>query len=784
METDTPVNPYSLLEAVNSSSETSHTGWLIFLAIMTYIVIAVAGVTHEALLLQTPVQLPILQVNIQLKQFFQFAPVVLVLFHLGILAQLVLLARKTLEFDHAIRLLETNDKRTHPLRLELHNFFFVQAIAGPQRSVVMSGFLHIMSWLTIVILPVILLLYMQIAFLPYHDVTTTWINRIALVFDITLLLLIGVFLMRVETSFFQAFWRSTASHPFSAFATTAVLALVAYLSFFAATVPGEPLDRMSRKMAVWAGGEESGIQQSGFILPFLSQSTDGTLFGIFRRNIVVTDSDLTSGKQRRGGEKTLNLRGRDMRYAKLDRTDLQGADLTGARLDGASLVGANLQNAWLNCAEIDRLLLSDDREAAKCPSARDADFTRAQLTGAHMSGIDLRGAKLEEARLDGAELANAILAGASFSSAHLEKADLTGGVQAQGTNFLNASLQGADLTGAQLQFADFSSAAMQGVVLNFAQLQGAVLRDADLEAASLQRVKLQGTDMSGMKMAGADLRGAAIWMTLPPEWDTTGLADLTELAIRPLDANEQTALKGAAERVPEESARERSREAVAPLVAAGSAWAGGAEGLRWKSWAGASPPPPADNYRNDLTIYLTKLMCSRALEQRLDRDRDRPARHRAAVPRRRRCRLRRAESRLVPRGQANPGQGDARAVVLGRAAALQLSPAPRRGAPANGPLANCAPLPKPPCKGLGAALNLEHKWNTGPAAVRRACARNAWTTGGRAGAQRRRQTRVGAATQRGAGTGTFSMRSRARARPVQEFRDAPPAKRRRQIEEC
>src|SRR6185312_7712277 len=136
-ESETPVNPYSLLEAVNSSSDTAHTGWLIFLAIMTYLMIAVAGVTDEWLLLETPGQLPILQVKIQLKQFFQFAPIVLVLFHLGILAQ-----------------------------LELHNFFFVQAIAGPQRSVVMSGFLNIMSWLTIVILPVVLLLYMQVAFLP------------------------------------------------------------------------------------------------------------------------------------------------------------------------------------------------------------------------------------------------------------------------------------------------------------------------------------------------------------------------------------------------------------------------------------------------------------------------------------------------------------------------------------------------------------------------------------------------------------------------------------------
>ena len=33
---ETPVNPYSLLEAVNRSSDTAHTGWLIFLAIMAY----------------------------------------------------------------------------------------------------------------------------------------------------------------------------------------------------------------------------------------------------------------------------------------------------------------------------------------------------------------------------------------------------------------------------------------------------------------------------------------------------------------------------------------------------------------------------------------------------------------------------------------------------------------------------------------------------------------------------------------------------------------------------
>ncbi len=253
--------------------------------------------------------------------------------------------------------------------------------------------------------------------------------------------------------------------------------------------------------------------------------------------------------------------------------------------------------------------MSNDREGAKCPSARGVDLSGADLSGAHLSGIDLSGANLSEAQLDGAELANATLVGANFSSAHLDKADLTG-VQAQGANFLNASLQGADLKGAQLQFSDFSSAAMQGAQLNFAQLQGAVLRDASLEAGSLQSAKLQGADLTGMKMVGTDLRGATIWMTQPPEWDSSGLTDLSEFAMRPLDEAEQAAIKDAAGRLRDADARARAKEKIAPLIVKGDKWTGSVDQLRWQSWLGASPPPPADSYKYSLTAYLTKFMCS------------------------------------------------------------------------------------------------------------------------------------------------------------------------------
>jgi len=612
-----PVNPYSLLEAVNESSETAHRGWLIFLGLMTYLVVAVAGVTHRDLLLETPVSLPILQVSIQLKQFFQFAPIILLLLHIGIVAQLVLLARKTLEFDHAIRLLEATDRRNHPLRLELHNFFFVQAVAGAERSSVLSGFLHAMSWLTLVILPVVLMLYIQVVFLPYHDITITWTHRVALVLDITMLMLIGVFLMRAESSFFLAMARTTASHPVSFLATAMLLAFVALFSFGAATIPGETLDRLSRDLlgldqpeTTAATGDNRYL--GGFALPFVSPRSDGTLFGIFTRNLVVTDTDLVADKDVTPGEPTLKLRGRDLRYARLDRSDLHQADLTGADISNASFIGADLRGVWLQCADLNELLLSDNRERAHCASARFADMSRARLDGAQMVGIDLSGAKLEEAFLVEAELNFALLVGTNFSSAHLEKADLTGGVQAQGANFLIAALQGADLTGAQLQFADFSSAGLQGAVLNYAGLQAAVLRDADLEGATLQQAKIIGADLTGARLPASDLRYAEVWASPPPPAEFAVLADLGNLVLEPPDASQIESLQRAIDRIKQPRVRSLVKEALAPVMdpATNAQWSGSPDQQRWRALiAATAASSQVSDYGAQLTLRLATAMC-------------------------------------------------------------------------------------------------------------------------------------------------------------------------------
>src|SRR5882672_9255181 len=87
IDAETPVNPYSLLEAVNRSSDSANAAWLIYIALMSYLLITIAGIGHKDLLLNSDIALPVLQVKIELTRFFLFAPILLVLLHVGAMGQ-------------------------------------------------------------------------------------------------------------------------------------------------------------------------------------------------------------------------------------------------------------------------------------------------------------------------------------------------------------------------------------------------------------------------------------------------------------------------------------------------------------------------------------------------------------------------------------------------------------------------------------------------------------------------------------------------------------------------
>jgi uncharacterized protein YjbI with pentapeptide repeats len=456
------------------------------------------------------------------------------------------------------------------------------------------------------------LLYIQLVFLPYHDAAITGAHRLAVLADIALLLFIGVFLTRSEISFFRAFLRTSLHHPLGLLVTGALLVLVACFSLFIVTIPGEGVDRL----AVTSATERSAIERGGRYVfsnavPSVSAGDTDAVMGLFHRNIQVVDQDLVVDKDVTPGEATLNLRNRDLRFARLDRTDVHQADMTGANLDGASLVGADLRGVLMQCGSLDELLLTDDRRVARCTSARAANFYKARMGEAKMAGVDLRGARLEQAQLGGADLSHGLMIGTDFSSAQLDRANLSGGAVLQGANFLLASMQGADLSGAKLQMADFANAGMQGANLSLGSLEGAVLRDADLDGANMQMSRLQGADLKGAKMQGADLSGALVWRTQPPSGEASTMADMAQIVLQPPSEADMAAVSDVLARLETSPLKGRLSEGLSPLldVALNVRWGSSADQQQWYTFARGSEAAMAEGYRQRLTEFLSRLMC-------------------------------------------------------------------------------------------------------------------------------------------------------------------------------
>jgi Pentapeptide repeats (8 copies) len=352
----------NLLNAVNSAGEAATTAWLIYLGLAAYFTVALAGVAHKDLLLNTPITLPILGISVALDRFFLFAPPFFILIHIGMMMQYAILMRKAHRFLGLIRReerdMDASAGPVHPLRYELDGNFLIQFLAGPPYASIFAILLQTIVWLTLVMLAAIVLLHFQVAFLAYHDVSLTWAHRLYLLADLTLVGVVGTFL----TSPLPRFWASFV-HAWRHYAVFMLVTSLFFAGFFAfsvfiATIPGETLDRTlaaigpSAEVAAPSGNPADARRVflptaylfEGQVHPATAKSRSP-----FQRNLIVMDEDLVSDRSLAPGDASLSLRYRDLRYARLDRSDLKQADLTCADLTGASLTGTVLTGARRGC---------------------------------------------------------------------------------------------------------------------------------------------------------------------------------------------------------------------------------------------------------------------------------------------------------------------------------------------------------------------------------------------------------------------------------------------------
>jgi Pentapeptide repeats (8 copies) len=375
-----------LIGDMNVSAGAARTAWLFFMALLAFFVVALAGIGHRDLLVETPVELPLLQVKVPQRSFALYGPLILLLVHLNLLVQHVTLARKVKDVhDRLTRHEGSGLFRQHRLRTLVHSYSFAQATAGPWRSRVLGLFLHGMNWATIGLLPVLVLLNFQIAFLPWHDEAVTWVHRLYLTIDVLLLIILGVFLRAPDRGFAAAVMECLRRLPVGSISLAAVgIAGIAF-SFLVATIPDERLDRLAARLwptPVPYGTPPSQTERRAFwptavLFEGATDDIQGRPESMFSRNIVVINTSLQAPINPEPDEPSLNLRGRDLKYATLDRSDFRRADLTGADLTGASLQQTGLIKARLIRARL-----------------RGTDLRGAALVSTLVRGADMEGARI------------------------------------------------------------------------------------------------------------------------------------------------------------------------------------------------------------------------------------------------------------------------------------------------------------------------------------------------------------------------------------------------------
>ena len=120
----------ALREAVVDAASVSAGLWLSYLFALFYFAVAAGAVMHRDLLLESPVKLPFLNVELPLKAFFILGPLVFLIVHAYVLLHFVLLAGKIGAFHLELQGQISGDDARARLRRQLPSNIFVQFLAG------------------------------------------------------------------------------------------------------------------------------------------------------------------------------------------------------------------------------------------------------------------------------------------------------------------------------------------------------------------------------------------------------------------------------------------------------------------------------------------------------------------------------------------------------------------------------------------------------------------------------------------------------------------------------
>jgi len=120
----------ALRTAVVDAAGVGYGLWFSYLFVLFYFAIAAGAVTHRDLLLESPIKLPFLNVELPLKAFFILGPLVFLVVHAYVLLHFLL---KVGAFHVQLeKQIPEDDEKRAQLRRQLPSNIFVQFLAGPR----------------------------------------------------------------------------------------------------------------------------------------------------------------------------------------------------------------------------------------------------------------------------------------------------------------------------------------------------------------------------------------------------------------------------------------------------------------------------------------------------------------------------------------------------------------------------------------------------------------------------------------------------------------------------
>jgi hypothetical protein len=177
----------SLITAINDGAKAAQAGALFFLLVGLYLLATAFAASDEDLLLGRTVTISQIGANLPVSFSFAIAPFGFVFLHIYTLVRYDMLAANVRQFLAELRVAVSLEADRERCRQLLANVEFIQALVALPGSRLYSP---VWRWLFRVMVagfPVVVLLLVQINALRYQSDFITWVQRMALLLDLTAL---------------------------------------------------------------------------------------------------------------------------------------------------------------------------------------------------------------------------------------------------------------------------------------------------------------------------------------------------------------------------------------------------------------------------------------------------------------------------------------------------------------------------------------------------------------------------------------------------------------------